>query len=184
MKLMVDTLIDHLRHVCRQLPDPRNGSNTQYSLDDIAMSAFSVFFMQSPSFLDHQRKFQKASNRNACRSLFGVRKLPSDNHIRQTLDGIDPRRLDPAFDFVLRELQQKQALSQLFQPLPGRSLILLDGTRFHHSRKIKCRLCSSATKGGATSHFHSVLCAVIAAPGHNRVILRITMRLNADYETN
>jgi len=33
----------------------RRGKNTQYVMADIGMAAFSVFFMQSPSFLAHQR---------------------------------------------------------------------------------------------------------------------------------
>ena len=80
---MVDHLIGKLRN---PIADPRNGSNKQYPFVDIAMAAFSAFFMQSPSFLEHQRTFHQAHNKNACRSLFGIRKLPTDNHIREQLD--------------------------------------------------------------------------------------------------
>ena len=65
------------------------------------MAALSVFFIRSPSFLDRQRMFQKARNRNACRSLFGIQRLPSDNHIRQQLDGIAPESLYGAFHLHL-----------------------------------------------------------------------------------
>ena len=166
---MVDTLIDHLRALCQQLPDPRRGANTQFTFDDIVMAAFSVFFIQSPSFLDHQRKFQEAHNRNACQSLFGIRRLPSDNHIRQQLDGIAPERLYPAFDYALQQLMQHQTLAK-FQPLPERSLIVFDGSQFHESKKVHCSFCSTRTKDNLTSYHHDVLCAIVAAPGHNQVI--------------
>jgi len=38
------------------LPDERKpGNNRKYEVEDAVMAAFSVFFTQSPSFLDHQR---------------------------------------------------------------------------------------------------------------------------------
>ena len=44
-------LIGRLRQCCETFPDKRRGMNTTYSIADIGMAAFSVFFMQSPSFL-------------------------------------------------------------------------------------------------------------------------------------
>ena len=35
------------------------GLNTTFRMGDIGMAAFSVFFMQSPSFLAHQRRFEE-----------------------------------------------------------------------------------------------------------------------------
>jgi hypothetical protein len=39
------------------LPDARSGNGVyqKYAMSDAALSAFSVFFMQSPSFLDDQK---------------------------------------------------------------------------------------------------------------------------------
>jgi hypothetical protein len=50
-----------------QLPDHRKGSNTQYSIQEAALGAFGIFFMQSPSFLDDQRHLQHTKgHHNAC----------------------------------------------------------------------------------------------------------------------
>ena len=38
MKLMDDKLIDNLREIFKQLPDPRNGSNCQFPFDGITMA--------------------------------------------------------------------------------------------------------------------------------------------------
>ena len=46
-------LIERIRETFRALPDVRKGGNNQrYTLEDAALSAFAVFFTQSPSFLD------------------------------------------------------------------------------------------------------------------------------------
>lgn len=47
MKLMVNVLIEHLRQLCQQTPNPRTDSNTLFCFDDIVMAAFSVFFLKS-----------------------------------------------------------------------------------------------------------------------------------------
>ena len=54
---VLDKLIGDLRDVCGGLPDRRLGSaeDCRYMMADIGLSAFSLFFMGSPSFLAHQR---------------------------------------------------------------------------------------------------------------------------------
>ena len=44
--LKFDDVIDALRQRMRDIPDPRSGSNTRYSMEQIGMAAFSVFFTQ------------------------------------------------------------------------------------------------------------------------------------------
>jgi hypothetical protein len=46
-------------------------------VEDAALSAFSVLFTQSPSFLNYQRRLQKRRNRNNAQSIFGVHQIPS-----------------------------------------------------------------------------------------------------------
>jgi hypothetical protein len=55
--------------------------------------------MQSPSFLAHQRHLAQGSGhgRSNCGTLFGMTKIPSDNHIRAMLDGVRPECFYPLF---------------------------------------------------------------------------------------
>ena len=94
-----------LRETCSGLPDKRRGTNCRYVMADIGMAAFSVFFMQSPSFLAHQRRLEHGHGRSTCQSLFAIAKSPSDNHIRDMLDPAAPALLDPAFDDVPSTLE-------------------------------------------------------------------------------
>ena len=76
-------LVEQIRRTFRRLPGHRKGGNNQrYTLEDIALSAFSVFFTQSPSFLDYQRRMQKERGRNNATSPFGVHRIPSDQLAR------------------------------------------------------------------------------------------------------
>jgi hypothetical protein len=70
----LDALLGSLRGCLDGFPDKRRGINTTYSMGDIGMAAFSVFFMQSPSFLAHQRRLEQGHGRSNCASLFGITK--------------------------------------------------------------------------------------------------------------
>jgi hypothetical protein len=81
--------------------------NATYRMGDIGMAAFAVFFMQSPSFLAHQRRLEHGHGRSNCESLFAVAKIPSDNHIRDLLDPAEPALLDPVFADTLAALERR-----------------------------------------------------------------------------
>src|SRR4051812_14617626 len=94
---MLDTLLGGVRSACAAFPDKRRGEVT-YSMADIGMSAFSLFFMQSESFLAYQRNLAAGEQTSNCHTLFGMKAIPSDNHIRNMLDPVHPNHLQPSFD--------------------------------------------------------------------------------------
>jgi hypothetical protein len=166
----LQTLIDVLRRCGETFPDPRRGQNAVYSLPDIVLAAFSTFFLQSPSVLAHQRQLEAGYGRSNCQSLFGLRRIPSDNHIRAMLDHAEPALLHPAFAAVLGEVQRPGGLDAFRRP-DGHVLIALDGTEYFCSRKIRCARCSHRRRGqGRTDFFHAMLSATLVAPGHAHVL--------------
>ena len=54
----LDSLLGSLRGCLDRFPDKCRGMNTTFGMGDIGMAAFSMFFMQSPSFLAHQRRIR------------------------------------------------------------------------------------------------------------------------------
>src|ERR1700712_4239971 len=86
---MLETLLQGVRSACAAFPDKRRGEVT-YSMADIGLSAFSLFFMQSESFLAHQRALEEGRKMSNCQSLFGMTAVPTDNHIRAMLDPVHP----------------------------------------------------------------------------------------------
>jgi len=57
--LILDELLDGLRAACSTFPDKRKGGEVVYSMADIGMAGFAPFFMQSESFLAHQRSLEE-----------------------------------------------------------------------------------------------------------------------------
>ena len=137
---------------------------------DIGLAAFSVFFMQSPSFLAHQRALAAGHGRSNCQTLLGMSAIPSDNHIRQMLDGNSPAAFDGLFVKAVEVVAAAGGLSA-FQRLDGRLLIALDGTEHFCSRKIGCAHCSWRRRSdGGAEYFHAFLGASLVAPGHTQVL--------------
>jgi hypothetical protein len=168
---LLDSLLGSLRGCLDLFPDKRRGINTTYSMGEVGMAAFSVFFMQSPSFLAHQRQFEEVHARSNCASLFGIAKIPSDNHIRAMLDPATPALLHPVFAETVEQLRRMDGGLDVFRRLGGRVLIALDGTQYHCSRKIHCSHCSTRLRGdGGTEYYHAMLAATLVAPGHDKVI--------------
>ena len=84
---------------------------------DIGVSAFSLFFMQS-GFLSYQRRLEKGHGTSNCHTLFGMKKIPTDNYIRLMLDPVSPEALQPCFDQVIEQLRARDGL-KAFQRLVG-----------------------------------------------------------------
>jgi hypothetical protein len=74
---------------------------------DIGLAGFSMFFMQSESFLSYQRHLEQGHGRSNCQTLFGMERIPTDHHIRSMLDQVSPDQLRPCFDPMLEELQRR-----------------------------------------------------------------------------
>lgn len=58
-RITFDSLVGKLRSAINEFPDKRRGKNTMFSIQDAALGAFSVFFIQSPSFLSYQKMMQE-----------------------------------------------------------------------------------------------------------------------------
>jgi hypothetical protein len=85
------------------LPGKRKGAGV-YSTADVGLSAFSLFFTQSESFLSHPRSLEEGRKTSDCRTPFGMTKIPTDDHIRSTLDPVHPSLLQPAFEGEVAEV--------------------------------------------------------------------------------
>jgi hypothetical protein len=167
-----DKLIQRLRIVSAALPDGRSGDNTRYDMADIALSAFAVFFTQCPSFLSFQQAMEQARGVNNVRSLFEVQSIPCDNHIRQTLDPVEPHHLFGVYDDLYQAFE-KAGLPQAMRAVHDTQLIALDATWYFSSQSpnIHCCNCSSMEHGkGQITHFHSAITPVIVSPMHSQVV--------------
>jgi len=167
---LFNTIVGCFRQVLSSLPDKRTGKNIRYGMEDAALSAFSVFFTQTPSFLAYQRMMQGSKGKNNAESLFGVHQIPTDNPIRGLLDPVNPAQVFPVFEEILQTLEQQGKLKN-FRSVATTLLVAMDGTEYFSSTQIRCPGCSTRQmKSGETHYFHSVVTPVIVCPGQAQVI--------------
>lgn len=144
-------ITDRLRTTFEQFTDTRKGGNNQrYGICDAALSAFSVFFTQSPSFLDAQKRIEQGGGKSNAQTIFGVHKIPGDNQIRNLLAPVAPQQVYPLMADIGQSLYESGYLED-FRVLKNQLLIAIDGTDVFASEKISCPSCSTQKlKNGKT----------------------------------
>ena len=163
-------LIGFLDQELNQLPDKRKGDNKKYAVKDAVRAAFSVFFTQSPSFLQHQRLMKQKKGQDNAKSLFGLSEIPCDNQIRNLLDPISAKTVFGTFKTVYKWLENHRTIEQ-FKYLDNQILLALDGTEYYCSKKINCPHCNwRKHRNGSISYYHQAVTPVIVSPVKKQVI--------------
>jgi hypothetical protein len=170
-KLSLQGIMSQFRKRWAELPDKRKpNNNTKYEIADGVLAAFAVFFMQSSSFLAHQRLLQSKKGRSNARSLFQVEEIPSDPQIRNLLDPLSSEDFQEDFWFLLDELEGQQRLWQFRNGL-NTYTVALDGVNFFSSENISCLKClKRADRNGVEHFYHSAITPVFVKPGQAQVL--------------
>jgi len=152
-------------------PDTRDPSNnTKYTMEEIILSAFALFFFQSSSWLEFQTKMEKKRALNNARSLFGIENIPTSNHISAIIDELDPNLLSSIFDDICSLLIEENII-ETFEFLGVKTLLIaIDGTHYYSSKKIYCERCLTKKHGEVITYSHSALVASIVSPESNKII--------------
>lgn len=169
--LEIPELMQFLRQQLDNLPDERKpGNNTKYQVEDAVMAAFSIFFTQSTSFLDHQRLMKSNKGKDNAKSLFSIEKIPCDNQIRNLLDPVPAATIFMTFQEVYEWLNKNGVLKK-FLYLDEEILIALDGTEYFSSKKINCPHCNFRNhQNGTTTYFHGCVTPIVVSPNQKQVI--------------
>ena len=167
-----DFLIESLTHNISNIEDNRKQrSNLIYSLKDIILSAFSIFYFQNKSWLSFQRDIDTAKGISNAKTIFDISDIPSDNHIRNVLDKITPDSFKKIYEIILEKLRDIGILDK-FNFKDNYMLLALDGTHYHSSKNISCKCCQSKTNSdtGEVHYYHSVITPTIVHPDIKKVI--------------
>lgn len=155
MHLLLRSHFEHLR-------DGRQGDVLPVA--DALMSGFAVFSLKYPSLLAFEQRPE-----DNLRSLYRIREIPSDTHMRRMLDGVDPASLRSAFCAIFQEVQRGGTLKKM--SFLDHYLVSLDGTEYFTSEKVYCDQClTKKHKNGALTYHHQMLGAAIVHPDHREVI--------------
>jgi len=158
-----------VRRSLEAVPEHRKGRNIQYSIVDAGLSAFAVFFLQSPSFLAFQKEMKQQLGRDNAQSMFGVENIPSDAQIRNLLDQVEPEDLREPFWDIYRLLQIRGHLES-YRHVGGTYLCSMDGTWYHSSEKVHCPNCTVYEHEDRTLYAHLLVAAVLSAPEQPHVL--------------
>src|SRR4030095_7559965 len=94
--LSADALFALVRNGFADIPD-YCPTNTDISLTDALMSAFAMFSLKSPSLLAFDRERAEGN----LKTIYGIKRVPCDTHMRERLDPVSPESLRPVFKSVL-----------------------------------------------------------------------------------
>lgn len=169
--LSLRNIMSHFHQRWASAPDARKQSNnTRYTIADGILAAFGVFFMQSPSFLAHQRLLQSKKGRNNAHTLFQVEEIPSDPQIRNLVDPLPQEYFGEDFWYLLDKMREQQNINQFRNELDTYA-IALDGVKFFSSENISCSKCLKRTDRNGEVHFyHSAITPVFVKPGKAQVL--------------
>ena len=98
--LSASGLLGEVRKVFEKIPVSQGnsrGRNKKISITDSLMSALAMFSLKSQSLLafDKVRKSEMISHN--LNTLYGIKRAPSDTHMREELDSVDPTSLRGTF---------------------------------------------------------------------------------------
>lgn len=165
-----DALRRTLSERFRQMEDNRQRGKVKHSVHDCFMSGFAMMFFQDPSLLQFQKRLEDAAHQNNLRNLFQVESIPRDTQMREVIDEIDSRGIEPLFEDFFRALQRGKHLES-YRFLGDYYLISLDGSGYFSSDKISCPGCLwKESKKGEVRYEHQIVQAALMRPGKRQVI--------------
>jgi hypothetical protein len=166
--LSYDSLLDYCGSYFEQIKDHR-GKNSSIRLSDQLKSAYAMFSLKYPSMLMLEQGRLKDEEKNL-RSLFGIKKIPSDTTMRETLDEVSPDVLQGMFGGLVQRVKANKKLSR-YEVLGGHLLCAMDGVSFFSSNKIHCEHCQQKkSRDGSVCYSHAMLCGVLIHPDCAEVI--------------
>ncbi len=140
------------------------------TLTDCLMSGLAVFGLKYASLLRFDQDTRgNTMIRSNLKSLYGVKRAPSDTALRERLDPVDPQVLRPAFKRLFSVLQRGKGLEG-FTYLDAHYLLSVDGTGYFSSSTVHCaNCCEKHHRDGRTTYYHQILGAVLVHPEQREV---------------
>lgn len=153
-----------------QIEDKRQKGKVRHSMHDCLMSGFAMMYFQDPSLLQFQRRLEEEIHNNNLKTIFGVQSIPKDTQMRDVIDEIEGKELEPLFADYFRALQRGKHLEG-YRVLGDYYLISMDGSGYFSSDKIHCPGClRKESKSGKIIYAHQILQAALMRPGKREVI--------------
>lgn len=169
-QLRFRALLEDIRVAAAEVVDTRQTGKVVYPLPDCYVSTFALFFLQDPSLLEFQRRFQDQIQQNNLTTVFGVDEIPSDSQLREVIDTHEYAAITDVYRQWFAKLQRSKKLER-YQVLGGYYLLTLDGSEYFNSEHVHCDRCLTRKKSnGRIEHNHQILQPALVRPGLREVI--------------
>jgi len=147
--------------------EDKRRSNSSYQLADSLKSGFAMFSLKCPSLLSF--KEQSKNEKLNLKSIYKIKKIPSDTAMREILDEVEPEKVRESFGDLFNLLIQSGLIKE-YQYFDKQIIVSVDGVEHFSSTKIHCESCTTKThRNGEVSYHHSALAAVVVHPGSREV---------------
>ena len=158
------------RHVST-IPDKRaNQCENKISLHDAIMSALAVMHLKYPSLLAFEKDKPKAEVVHNLRTLYHVKRIPSDSYMRDLIDPIETIHFRKLFTLLFAKVQRSKWLKH-FQYLEEGYLAPIDGTGHFTSGTIHCpECCCKKPESKNSQYYHQLLAICLVKPGVKEVL--------------
>lgn len=150
------------------IQDGRAG-NIQYPVLDALKSGFAIYSLKVASLFSFRKK-SKAEDSNL-HSVYGIEKIPTDNTLRNILDGINPAKVREGFHELFKRIK-KLGIWQEYRYWRQHVVVSVDGVEHFCSTSIHCEHCMQRKhRDGSTSYYHAMLSAAILHPQKKEVFM-------------
>lgn len=162
-----DGLIKFVKEEFERVIDHRYVEDIKIELSDALQSAYAMFALKSPSLLAFEEEMTVNSN---LRSIFKIKRIPSDTQMRVILDEVNPNKIRDVFTKLFAKLQRAEILEK-FQVLGGQYALSSDGTGYYSSNSIHCKNClEKKSRSGEVTYQHQLYAVSLIHPDKKEVI--------------
>lgn len=161
-----DGLIGFVKKEFGRVEDDRDITTVEIELADALQAGYAMFALKSPSLLEFETEMNKNSN---LRSIFKIKRIPSDTQMRVILDEVSPTGIRPLFKKLFAKLQ-RAGLLEKYRVLGEYYAVSGDGTGYFSSKKIHCPSCLEKNSKDGKIYHHQMYAATLIHPDRKEVI--------------
>ena len=170
LQLRFPALLGCLAEHVDLIDDTRQRAKVRFLLRDCYLSSFAMFYLQDPSLLEFQRRFENEIQSNNLRTVFGVHDIPVDSQLRDLIDRHSHQPLIGVYSQLFQRLADHGVLHP-FRFLQDQYLLTLDGSQYFGSSRLECPRCLlKEHRDGRKEYSHQILQATIVHPDLRQVI--------------
>jgi hypothetical protein len=171
-KAFAEKLFDIVSKEAAKVPDFRPVNNhDKITLHDAIMSGLAVMHLKYPSLLKFDQDCaQNADKLHNLKSLYNVKRVPSDSRLAELLDPIETRYFRKFFTTLFAYVQRSGRLRQ-FEYFEEGYLAPIDGTGHFSSGKINCpECCVKKPDSNNPQYYHQLLGCCLVKPDKKEVL--------------